>query len=187
MTPWLFSQRCPAVTTHPRRTKPGGSLLVLPSWWLSMGTLGPFYSRKSCFKKSFFFCLCSFISYSSVTSDSAEWSEHFAPPVLQPSLGTSLSLSRKNSPWAFCHTIRLRSHPQDCSSSVTPAAFNFQGNLASGKKQSHHPGQCLQHPVRLSSRSACQLLGGDALGAPGRHQGQGLGKSRCLMFACLRI
>lgn len=75
------------------------------------GCPGPFLFQKKPFSGEHFFCLCSVISYSSVTSDPAEWSEHFVPPVLQPSLGTSLSLSGKNSPWAFCHTNRLHSHP----------------------------------------------------------------------------
>ena len=78
--------------------------------------------------------------------------EHLGSPVLQPSLGTSPSLSGKSSLWAFYHTDRPCSGPRDSGSSVTTAAFNFQGNLVLGKKQSQHPrplpaAACLQHPV----------------------------------------
>lgn len=85
------------------------------------------------------------------------WSKHLRSPDLQPSLGTNLFLSGKNSSWAFYHIDRPCFCPQDSGSSVTPAAFNFQGNSVLSKKQSQHPSHC-RLPVASCIRAAILLI-----------------------------
>lgn len=114
------------------------------------------------------------------------WSKHLRSPDLQPSLGTNLFLSGKNSSWAFYHINRPCFCPQDSGSSVTPAVFNFQGNSVLGKKQSQHsqplPSAC--SILHQSSRSVNQLLGEKHNWKPwAGTQARDCRKQRGLMFA----
>lgn len=119
-----------------------------------------------------------------LASDPDEQPKHLESPVLQIVLGTSLSFSGKNSPWAFYHTARPCSSPHDSGSSVAAAEFNFQGNFVLGKKQSQHP--CL---LPLACSIPHQLLEGKRSWDPwGRHTGQELQEVEvfdvCLIYLC---
>lgn len=69
---------------------------------------------------------------------------------------------------------------------MTPAVFNFQGNLFLGKKQSQHP-QPLPPACSILHQSSCsvnQWLGEKHNWEPwAGTQARDCGKSRCLMFA----